>query len=409
MRSPLYAVLVAATLASLVGCAGADSARPPGGRPTAGTTSSPATPPSPTTSGGASPTATATPDPAEALLARLSLAQRAGQLVMVGTPATATSSAARSAIGRYHVGNVMLTGRSSRGVTATAALTHALQRRTTDSATAGVRLFVATDQEGGKVQVLSGPGFSPIPSGTTQGSWSATTLRSRAEQWGGQLRRAGVNLTLGPVADTVPTSLGTANPPIGFFHRQFASTPTAVSRSLAGYDAGMKAAGVDVAPKHFPGLGWVRANTDTTSVVRDSTTTTSSPDLAPFQAAVAAGAPFVMVSSAIYTRIDPAHPACFSSAVITDLLRGRLGFDGVVISDDLGDADAVRRWSPGSRAVQFVGAGGDVALTVDPALAAPMAVALVARAKQSAAFRAQLDAAVLRVLHAKAAAGLLPS
>jgi beta-N-acetylhexosaminidase len=293
-------------------------------------------------------------------------------------------------------------------VTATAALTSALQRRTTSAATARVPLFVATDQEGGKVQVLSGPGFSRIPSAITQGTWATTTLTDRAQQWGGQLRRAGVNVTLGPVADTVPGSLGTANPPVGLFHRQFASTPSAVAHAVVGYDAGMRAAGVSVAPKHFPGLGRVHANTDTASTVRDTTITGSSADLEPFRAAISAGAPFVMVSNAVYTRIDPAHPACFSPVVITDLLRGTLGFDGVVISDDLGSAAAVRRWTPASRAVQFVGAGGDVVLTVDPALAAPMAVALVRRAQQSPAFRAQLDAAALRVLRAKAAAGLLP-
>jgi beta-N-acetylhexosaminidase len=302
----------------------------------------------------------------------------------------------------------MLTGRSSRGVQATAAITRALQLRATGAATAGVRLFVATDQEGGAVQVLSGPGFSRIPTGTTQGAWSSELLTSRAALWGTQLSRAGVNVTLGPVADTVPTSLGTGNRPIGAYHRELASTPAAVSRAVRAYDEGMRAARISVVPKHFPGLGRVRANTDTTAVVRDTVTSASSPDLAPFAAAINAGAPFVMVSSATYTRIDPAHPACFSRALITGLLRDKLGFDRVVISDDLGRAAAVRRWTPGSRAVQFVTAGGDVVLTVDPRLAGPMAVALVKRAQQSPAFRDLLDAAVLRVLHAKADAGLLP-
>jgi beta-N-acetylhexosaminidase len=163
-----------------------------------------------------------------------------------------------------------------------------------------------------------------------------------------------------------------------------------------------------VVPKHFPGLGLVRANTDTTSGVTDAVTSATSANLQPFRAAVQAGTPFVMISSASYPRIDAGHPACFSRAVITSLLRGRLGFGGVVISDDLGSAKAVQRWSPASRAVQFVGAGGDVVLTVDPHLAAPMARALVAKAKQSKAFRAQVDAAALRVLRAKDAAGLLP-
>jgi beta-N-acetylhexosaminidase len=302
----------------------------------------------------------------------------------------------------------MLTGRSSRGVSATATTTRAWQRLATSAATGGVRLFVSTDQEGGAVQVLSGPGFSTIPTATTQGRWHTAYLQAEAARWGGQLHRAGVNLTLGPVADTVPASLGTANPPIGRYHRQFGDDSTTVRRAVLAYDAGMRTAKVAVAPKHFPGLGRVRANTDTASHVVDSVTTTSSAYLRPFAAAVAAGTPFVMVSSAYYSRIDPRHPACFSPTIITSLLRGQLGFDGVVISDDLGAAKAVQGWSAGSRAVQFVAAGGDVVLTVDPTQAAPMARALLARATSSAAFRRQVDAAALRVLSAKDVAGLLP-
>ncbi|GAA4345163.1 glycoside hydrolase family 3 N-terminal domain-containing protein [Angustibacter luteus] len=413
MRPNLVAatVVLLAAVASCTG-AGSDDAKT-GDTPSSSSTSSPSatssTTSAPTTAtDGATSTPTPTPDAAERALATMSLAQRVGQLVMVGTPATGTGGTARAAISEQHVGNVMLTGRSTRGVAGTAATTAALQRKATSRATGGVRLFVATDQEGGDVQVLSGSGFSQIPTGTTQGGWSAAQLQARAETWGRQLRRAGVDVTLGPVADTVPASLGTANPPIGRFHRELGHTPSAVSRAVVAYDAGMRDAGIAVVPKHFPGLGLVRANTDTASRVTDSVTTASSPSLQPFRAAVDAGAPFVMISNAAYPRIDAAHPACFSRAVITTLLRGTLGFDGVVISDDLGAAGAVQRWSPGSRAVQFVAAGGDVVLTVTPALAAPMARALVAKAKQSKGFRDQVDAAALRVLRAKDDAGLLP-
>ena len=396
-------------LAALTACtdAGPDGSAPapttPGGGATSPSTPTQTQTPTPTTA-----TPTPTPDAAERALAAMSLAQRVGQLVMVGTPAGGTGGPARAAISGQHVGNVMLTGRSARGVAGTAATTAALQRKATAEATGGARLFVATDQEGGAVQVLSGSGFSQIPAGTTQGGWSAAQLQSRAVTWGRQLHRAGVNVTLGPVADTVPASLGTANPPIGRFHRELGHTPSAVSRAVVAYDAGMQDAGIAVVPKHFPGLGLVRANTDTASRVTDSVTTTSSTSLQPFRAAVDAGTPFVMISNAVYPRIDAAHPACFSRAVITALLREQLGFDGVVISDDLGAAQAVQRWSPGSRAVQFVAAGGDVVLTVTPALAAPMARALEAKAKQSKGFRAQVDAAALRVLRAKDEADLLP-
>jgi beta-N-acetylhexosaminidase len=170
----------------------------------------------------------------------------------------------------------------------------------------------------------------------------------------------------------------------------------------------MKSAGVAATPKHFPGLGRVVGNTDTTAQVTDSTTTRTSTYLGPFRQAITAGAPFVMMSSAYYSRIDPANPACFSPTIITGMLRGDLGFRGVVISDDLGSSRQVARWSPGSRATQFIAAGGDVVLTADPALAPAMASALVAKANSNASFRRQVERSALRVLRAKAAAGLLP-
>ncbi|HET7660825.1 MAG TPA: glycoside hydrolase family 3 N-terminal domain-containing protein, partial [Oryzihumus sp.] len=109
-----------------------------------------------------------------------------------------------------------------------------------------------------------------------------------------------------------------------------------------------------------------------------------------------------------YSRIDPAHPAAFSPIVIGGMLRHDLGFGGVVISDDLANARQVARWSPATRAVSFIAAGGDVVLVVDARPVAAMQRAVLARAMADQAFRAEVDAAALRVLRAKAAAHLLP-
>ena len=114
-----------------------------------------------------------------------------------------------------------------------------------------------------------------------------------------------------------------------------------------------------------------------------------------------------MISSAIYTKIDAARPAAFSPTVVTKLLRGDLKYSGVVISDDLGNAKQVQAWAPGTRAVDFIAAGGDIVLTVNPALIPTMIATVTARANASATFRSQVAAAVKRVLVAKATEGLL--
>jgi len=127
----------------------------------------------------------------------------------------------------------------------------------------------------------------------------------------------------------------------------------------------------------------------------------------PFSTAIRSGVPFVMVSLATYERIDPQHLAAFSPIVIAGMLRHDLGFGGVVISDSL-SAAAVASISPGSRAIAFVAAGGDMIIINRLSDAITMAKALAVGTTQSALFSARVDNAVNNVLREKAAFGLLP-
>ena len=139
--------------------------------------------------------------------------QRIGQLFMVGGPVTGLTSATTLAISRYHVGNLILTGRTTAGAPPVRAVTGASDAVAGTAATAGVPLFIATDQEGGYVQVLQGPGFSPMPTALTQGTWPDSTLTSNAVVWGRQVLQAGVDVNLAPVMDTVSQSFAPHNPP----------------------------------------------------------------------------------------------------------------------------------------------------------------------------------------------------
>jgi beta-N-acetylhexosaminidase len=348
------------------------------------------------------------PSAAEVRLDRMSLAQQVGQLFMVGTPADRADRRTSAQIRQLHVGNVMLTGRSHDGVRPPARVSRTMQRQVSKPATARVRLFVATDQEGGLVRVLQGRGFSPIPTALEQGRWRPAKLRAAADRWAGELRRAGVNLNLAPVLDTVPSPRAAKrNPPIGVFDREFGYTPEVVSDHGLAFVRGMADGRVATAVKHFPGLGRVRANTDTSANVVDRVTRRHDPYLEPFRAAVEAGAPFVMMSTARYTRLDPKRPAAFSPYVIGTMLRGDLGFEGEVISDDLGGAQQVAGVPQGQRAVRFLAAGGDVVLTVHPETLPAMYRAVLGRARHDKKFRAQVEASTLRVLTAKERQGLL--
>ncbi|MBV9592471.1 MAG: glycoside hydrolase family 3 protein [Actinobacteria bacterium] len=333
----------------------------------------------------------------------MSKSQRIGQLFMVGASSTGPDQRALAAVAGRDVGSVFLMGTSQLSAPQVAALVAPFQ-----AAAGTTRLFVATDQEGGSVQRLQGPGFSSIPSALDQGRLPASALQQQAQAWAAQLATAGVNLNLAPVLDTVPNaSFAPNNPPIGALDREFGFDPAQVGVAGSAVVRGYEAAGVDATIKHFPGLGRVTGNTDTSAHVVDNDTTATDAALAPFQAAIEAGAPFVMMSLAVYARIDASTPAAFSSVVIGTMLRKTLGFQGVVISDDLGATAEVRAIPPGQRALEFIAAGGDMVLTVDAGLIPEMVAAVSARTQSDPVFAAQVDAAALRVLQAKQARGLL--
>ncbi|MEU3531630.1 glycoside hydrolase family 3 N-terminal domain-containing protein [Streptomyces murinus] len=375
------------------------------GTPTPGATS-PTPSPTGTATAHTTPMATAT-SCTDQILAGMSTAQRVGQLFMGGVNAAKPDQAQLRILRDNHVGSVMLTGRSSAGTAATRKIVDGFRGQADRVGGKQVGLVVATDQEGGKVQVLNGPGFSAMPNGVTQGKKSTTMLRAEAAIWAQQLKRAGVDLNLAPVADVVPASLGTRNIPIGSFQREYGNTPGPVTSHTGAFAAGFKQSGVMTTLKHFPGLGQVIGNTDTTANVVDSVTTSTSASLDPFKSGIQAGSPFVMVSSATYNKIDAQHIAAFSPTVIGQLLRGQMGFKGVVISDDIGNAVAVRSFTPAQRALNFTSAGGDMILTVRPDVIPAMAQAIQTRMGQDASYRAKINDSVRRILDAKHNAGLL--
>ncbi len=424
--SRLALVLLAGLLA---GCAGtASPSVPPTPTPTAAetatssaaatATSSPTpvvtpTPAPPTPGPSASPTATprATPTAVSQTCAVRTLdamteAQRIGQLFMIGLTGDRLTTVHVDAIGTYHFGSFYFAHRTDVGVSALRAVSDAIQARATGPATHGVPFFVAANQEGGEVQALTGPGFDTIPSALEQGSMSTSQLRSLATSWGRELRAAGVNLDLAPVADVVPPGTDSTNAPIGALHREYGHDPQTAASHVAAFVQGMQAAGVTATLKHFPGLGRVSGNTDTTSGVVDSITTRDDPYLLPFARGISAGARAAMVSLATYPRIDAGHLAAFSNTVINGMLRGDLGFRGIVMSDSL-SATAVSDLSPADRAIDFLDAGGDMIVLNDLDAAEQMAGAIASFAAQHDWFAARVDNAAWHVLRGKEEAGLL--
>ena len=358
-------------------------------------------------------TPTVTPAPSSALscprrvLASLTETQRIGQVFAVGLANDGFDPASRTALAEDGFGTWWFTRTTTVGAAAIRRVADAVQAASTKKATGGIPAFIAANQEGGQVQALRGPGFARMPSAVTQGTWSTATLQQRAAQWGRQLAAAGVNLDFAPVADVVPAGTAANNAPIGQLEREYGSTPKVVADHVAAFIAGMRSAGIVTTAKHFPGLGRVAQNTDNSAGVVDDVTTVDDPYLTSFGQAVKAGVPAVMLSLATYDLIDPDHLAAFSPSIISGLLHDKLGFRGLVMSDSL-SAEAVASIPIGSRAIRFLEDGGDLIVVRPVDMAVTMADAVQARAASRQDFRARVDAAALRVLEAKDAAGLLP-
>jgi beta-N-acetylhexosaminidase len=405
MRLKAVVVLTALLLA---GCSDTDS--PTAGPSTAppSSVSLPTTQPPTTQSPSATPTPTPTPTatPASCIdqkLKDLTLREQAAQLIMTGISAYGMTSSQRPIVRQQKPGGVLLLGDGG-------SLSHtrtAMAAATTAATVKGIRPLVAADQEGGQIQRLDGSGFDRIPAATVQGTWSSGKLTARAEQWGDQLKEAGVNTDLAPVADVVPSSLKQRNAPIGSLDREYGNTPEEVGPPVQAFVKGMAAADVITAVKHFPGLGRVRGNTDFSSGVVDNVTVRGDDDLQSFADGIKAGAELVMISTATYTKIDPNNRAVFSRTVIQGMVRGDLQYGGVVITDDVGAAAEVAAVPAGQRATRFVAAGGDIVINAKASLTDTMVDALVAKAKQDEAFATQLTSSVRRVLTLKQNHGLV--
>lgn len=249
--------------------------------------------------------------------------------------------------------------------------------------------LVSVDQEGGAVRNL--PWAGPERSAPEQAA--AASVRSDARAAAQDLRAAGVNVSLAPVAD-VPSVAGAA-----LAGRAFSSDPVTAAGAVAEAVHGWLDGGVAPTVKHFPGLGGATVNTDDgPAVVGRDAVTLRSVDLAPFQAGISAGAPLVMVGHASYPALDGGHIASQSEVIVDSLLRRELGFRGVVMTDSLEAAavQAVADVEPA--ALASVRAGVDVILTTGRGSYIRVYRALLAEARRSGAFRARVRESAARVL-----------
>jgi beta-N-acetylhexosaminidase len=338
-----------------------------------------------------SPAAAVKPPPRAVAKAKgLSLERQVGEVLMIAFPGTSPPGYVQRALRLGRASGVILFRANVPTPSVARALTRRLQR------SARRRALIAVDQEGGPIRILGWA--APQPSqGATPTPFAANRQARAAAK---DLTRAGVNVTLAPVADV-------AGPGSVMSGRAFPGGASDVAALTGAAVSGYKGTRVAATLKHFPGLGQAGTNTD------DGPVTIGAPraaletrDLPSFEAGIKAGASLVMASHALYTGLDRRNIASQSKPILTTLLRGKLGFKGVVITDSM-EADAVlKRSSLELAALRSVAAGADLLLLTGAGSFPRVRAQLLTAARRSPRFRARIADAAARVIALKRSLGL---
>ena len=333
---------------------------------------------------------------------RAALERELGALFLVGfqgTEAGGNADLARLLCER-RVGGVLLLGRNIVDADQLTRLTDGI--RAQSAACTSRKLFVAVDAEGGNVMRLAPKlGWAATLSAQELGETNDFVLTEReARRIGAMLRAVGINWDLAPVVDV---GRNPANPVIVGAARSFGADPRQVAGHARAFVQGLRVEGVLTTLKHFPGHG---SSFDDTHLGFTDVTETAAPDLelAPYRALIAEGfVDSVMTAHVFNRRLDARYPATLSRATLSGLLRGDLGFQGPIVSDDLRMGAIERQYGIAEAAVVALDAGVDVLLIVDDRLpdggsASELALATITRAlKDGALDPGRVEAAVERV------------
>lgn len=286
------------------------------------------------------------------LVANMSDADKVGQLLMIGIHGTTLNDDAKFMLNEYRVGGIILFDRNMESKYQVKTLIADINKA---GKSAGLTpLFLGIDQEGGAVARMDDK-LIKVPPAEELGKTSVEQAVSLAKQSGAELKDLGFNINFAPVADLGLT-----------YGRSYSTNPDEVVRYAGAVSKAYDEAGLCYSYKHFPGIGKTDVDLHAdTSIVPVSKETLLSEDTKVFIDLIKQSKPntyTIMVSHAMYPQIDPDHPASLSKAIITDWLRKDIGYNGVVVTDDMDMGALANHYTFGDMAVQSILAGSDILL-----------------------------------------------
>ncbi len=308
----------------------------------------------------------------------------------------------KKSLDKYHIGGVILFSRNIAGRKQTEKLVTRLQENSS------IPLFISVDEEGGDVARIANNkkmGTTVFQTMEEIGrTKDASYVYNMGETIGSEISSLGFNVDFAPVADVKTSEL---NLEIGT--RSFGGEPDKVAEFTSAFVKGIQKQNVSATLKHFPGQGSSSGDTHIESVNIDSSIASlRKNDFVPFEAGIAAGADFVMVSHISVSKVtETAQPASMSNLVMDTILRDELGFQGVIITDAMDMASITDNYTSAEAAYVAVSGGADIVLMP---LDLEMAYnEIINRINNGSISKERLDASVLRILTVKFMRGIMPA
>ena len=288
---------------------------------------------------------------------------------MVGFDGTTLPPAMRDLLAQGLAGVAVYT-RNFTNIQELARLTNKIRRA------ANGPVLIGMDQEGGTRFSLPAP-FTQWPSPTELGLLGdVKAVREVARAIGRELSAVGCNLNFAPMLDL---HLNHCSPVTQV--RSFGADPASVGRMGAAFLNGLAETGVLGCAKHFPGHGDTYVDPHKNlPLFHGEAERLAQTELVPFAAAIAAGAATIMTAHILLPKIDAEHPASLSRTMLTNTLRERMNFQGLILADDLGMSAITKRYAPGEAAVATFAAGTDIAMICHDGTQIPLALAATTRA-----------------------------
>ncbi|WP_081824138.1 beta-N-acetylhexosaminidase [Paenibacillus sp. UNC451MF] len=341
------------------------------------------------------PKPTAAPDPIRELVDSMTIEEKIGQMVLFGVDGTVLDDTIRKHITKDHVGGFIFFGPNIKDSHQAWSLFNSMQQ---ENVSGKLPLFLSVDQEGGRVSRMP----KEIPAFPTSQSVGKTKDPAYAYKVGSALGHTlgafGLNVDFAPVLDV---NSNPNNPVIG--DRSFGATAETVSSMGIQEMKGIQSTGIISVVKHFPGHGDTSVDSHKDlPVVQHDLERLRTVEFAPFAEAIRQGADAVMVAHLLVTKLDPQLPASISPVIIQKYLRGEMGFQGVVITDDM-TMEAIGKTMPIDKAaVQAIQAGADIVLVGHEAEKEQAVLnALLQAAKSGTITKETIDASVYRIAKLK--------